>query len=56
MMVSFKLASSMLLFESVFMLFKGADEARGIALRSYVIDLPVAAVGRNSRSSFYTVL
>ena len=49
MMVSLKLASSMLLFESVFIFFfQDTDEARGIALRSYVIDLPVAAVGKNS--------
>ena len=47
MMVSLKLASSMLLFESVFF-FQDTDEAHGIALRSYVIDLPVAAVGKNS--------
>lgn len=48
MMVSLKLASSMLLFESVFIFFQDTDEAHGIALRSYVIDLPVAAVGKNS--------
>ena len=49
MMVSPKLASSVLLFESVFIFFfEDADEAHGIALRSYVIDLPVAAVGKNS--------
>jgi hypothetical protein len=47
--LSLKLASSMLLFESVFIIFfEDADETHGVALRSYVIDLSVAAVGKKS--------
>ena len=56
MMVSPKLAFSILLFESVFSLFKDADEAHGIALRSYVIDLPVVAVGKKSLKQFLNCL
>jgi len=52
MMVSLKLAFSILLFESVFSLCKDADKAHGIALRSYVIDLPVVAVGKKSLKLF----
>ena len=32
----------------IYPFFEDADEAHGIALRSYVIDLPVAAAGKKS--------